>query len=74
MEPKDYVISKIEGEYAHLKDVESGEELFIAMALLPLGVDVGRNDKGNLYGGRNTVNKRRAAYEGASTIYDSFVK
>jgi hypothetical protein len=41
MEPKDYVISKIEGEYAHLKDVESGEELFIAMALLPLGVDVG---------------------------------
>ena len=41
MEPKDYVISKIEGEYAHLKDLESGEELFIAMALLPLGVDVG---------------------------------
>ena len=43
MEPKDYVISKIEGEYAHLKDVERGEELFIAMALLPLGVDVGTN-------------------------------
>jgi hypothetical protein len=41
MEPKDYVISKIEGEYAHLKDLESSEELFIAMALLPLGVDVG---------------------------------
>ena len=41
MEPKDYVISKIEGEYAHLKDLESGEELFIAMALLPPGVDVG---------------------------------
>lgn len=41
MEPKDYVVSKIEGEYAHLKDLENGEELFIAMALLPLGVDVG---------------------------------
>ena len=41
MEPKDYVISKIEGEYAHLKDLESGEELFIAMALLPMGVDIG---------------------------------
>ncbi len=41
MQPKDYVVSKIEGEYAILKDVESGEELFIAMALLPLGTDVG---------------------------------
>ena len=41
MEPKDYVITKIQGEYAYLKDEQSGEELFIAMALLPLGVDVG---------------------------------
>ena len=41
MEPKDYVVSKIEGEYATLKDIESQDELFIAMALLPLGVDVG---------------------------------
>ena len=41
MEPKDYVVKKIEGEYAHLSDIESGEELFIAMALLPLGVDEG---------------------------------
>ncbi len=41
MEPKDYVVSKIEGEYAILKDTTSGEELFIAMALLPLGTDVG---------------------------------
>lgn len=35
-----YVVSKIEGEYATLRD-EGGEELFIAMALLPLGVDIG---------------------------------
>ncbi len=43
MEAKDYVITKIEGEYAYLKrtDVESDEELFIAMALLPMGVDIG---------------------------------
>jgi len=41
MQPKDYTVSRIEGEYAYLKDVETGEELFIAMALLPLGTDVG---------------------------------
>ena len=37
----DYTIKKIEGEYATLADTASGEELFIAMALLPEGVDVG---------------------------------
>ncbi len=41
MPTKTYVISKIEGEYAILRDENSGEELFIAMALLPLGVDIG---------------------------------
>lgn len=41
MEPKDYKITEIQGEYAYLEDMESGERLFIAMALLPLGVDVG---------------------------------
>ena len=41
MEPKDYVVSRIEGEYAILADLATGEELFIAMALLPMGVDVG---------------------------------
>jgi len=41
MEPKDYVIIKIEGEYATLSDMETREELFIAMALLPPGCDVG---------------------------------
>ena len=40
METKIYKIAKIEGEYATLID-ESGDELFIAMALLPLGVDIG---------------------------------
>ena len=41
MEKRIFTVSKIEGEYAYLLDVQSGEELFIAMALLPLGTDVG---------------------------------
>lgn len=41
MEPKDYTVVRIEGEYAILKDDVTSEELFIAMALLPLGIDVG---------------------------------
>ena len=43
MEPKDYIVSKIEGEYAYLRrtDEECADELFIAIALLPPGVDVG---------------------------------
>ena len=41
MEAKNYTLIKIEGEYATLKDEDSGEELFIAMALLPPGIDVG---------------------------------
>lgn len=41
MEAAEYVVARIEGEYAYLCDKKSGEELFIAMALLPFGVDVG---------------------------------
>ena len=41
METKFYIISKIEGEYATITDEVSGEELFIAMALLPIGADLG---------------------------------
>ena len=40
MDPKDYVVKKIEGEYAVLCDVKTGDELFIALALLPMGTDV----------------------------------
>ena len=40
MEPKNYIVTKIEGEYAYLKD-EEGNEIFIAMALLPPNTDVG---------------------------------
>lgn len=41
MEPKDFEVLKIEGEYATLVPIEGGEELFIALHLLPLGTDVG---------------------------------
>ena len=41
MEPKDYILTKIEGEYAYLRDVDSDNEIFIAMALLPEGAQVG---------------------------------
>ncbi len=41
MEPRDYTVKKIEGEYATLLDLDTNEEFFIAMALLPEGVDIG---------------------------------
>ena len=41
MEPKDYILTRCEGEYAYLEDIESGNEIFIALALLPPGADVG---------------------------------
>lgn len=41
--PKDYVVSRIEGEYAYLHDLSGNcrEDLFIALALLPPGTDLG---------------------------------
>ena len=41
MEPKDYILDRIEGEYAYLRDIESDNEVFIALALLPDGADIG---------------------------------
>ena len=35
-----FTVASISGEYAILKD-DIGEELFIAVALLPAGIDVG---------------------------------
>ncbi len=41
LEDKYYKIIKIEGEYATLKRTDKEEEdLFIALALLPFGVDI----------------------------------
>ena len=43
MIPKDYTVVKIEGEYAYLReDGTNGEnDVFIALALLPMGTDIG---------------------------------
>lgn len=43
MTPKDYIVTKIEGEYAYIRELGSlnPDELFIALALLPIGVDIG---------------------------------
>lgn len=42
MEPKDYIVTRIEGEYAYLQEENADkEEIFIALFLLPMGVDVG---------------------------------
>ena len=40
---KDYVVVKIDGEYAVLQEIDKGvdSELFIALYLLPLGVNIG---------------------------------
>ena len=43
VEPKDFTVVEIEGEYAYLREVGAapGGERFIALALLPEGVDIG---------------------------------
>lgn len=44
MEPKDYILVKIEGEYAYLREINETtpeKDIYIALALLPAGVDVG---------------------------------
>ncbi len=41
MEPHDYKVTKIDGEYATLTELSTGEELFIALFLLPDGTDLG---------------------------------
>ena len=41
MEGKIFKLSKIEGEYAYLTPVDGGEDVFIALALLPLDADIG---------------------------------
>ena len=44
MEPKDYTLVKIEGEYAYLREINETnpeKDIYIALALLPAGADVG---------------------------------
>lgn len=44
MEPKDYTLVSIEGEYAYLREIGESDpkkDIYIALALLPPGVGVG---------------------------------
>lgn len=41
METRYYKVTKIEGEYATLTDIDTGDEIFIALFLLPEGTDLG---------------------------------
>ena len=44
MESKDYTLIRIEGEYAYLREIgetNPEKDIFIALALLPPGADVG---------------------------------
>lgn len=37
----EYCVKKIDGDYAHLEDVKTGDEILVAMALLPEETDEG---------------------------------
>ncbi len=41
MEPRDYKVTAISGEYATLTDINTGDELPVALFLLPNGTDFG---------------------------------
>lgn len=41
MGPKDYILTRIEGEYCYIKELDGENEIFIALALLPDGVGIG---------------------------------
>lgn len=41
LEPKDYKVIRLDGDYAVLKELKSGEEMLIARALLPDETDEG---------------------------------
>lgn len=49
METKYFRLIRIEGEYAYLKDEESGNEIYIAIALLPEGADVNSIIKSEMF-------------------------
>lgn len=41
MDTKFFRVDRIEGDYAYLKEEKTGDEVFIAMALLPEGTEEG---------------------------------
>ncbi len=41
METRYYKVTRIEGEYAYITEEQTGDEIFIALFLLPEGTDIG---------------------------------
>ena len=41
MDNKIFTLTRIEGEYAYLTPTDGGDDVFIALALLPRGADIG---------------------------------
>lgn len=41
MEAVEYLVAKIDGDYAHLLNVKTGDDLLVALALLPEETDEG---------------------------------
>ena len=49
MEAKHYILTKIDGEYAYLTNVATGDEIFIALYLLPADADIGSRIKCEMF-------------------------
>ena len=49
METKHYTLTKIDGEYAYLTNIATGDEVFIALYLLPDGADIGSKIKCEMF-------------------------
>ena len=49
METKHYILTRIDGEYAYLTNVSTGDEIFIALYLLPDGADIGSKIKCEMF-------------------------
>ena len=41
MDGKIFEITRLDGEYAYLTPIEGGDEVFVALYLLPFGSDIG---------------------------------
>ena len=49
METKYYILTRIDGEYAYLKNIKTNDEVFIALYLLPEGADIGSKIKCEMF-------------------------
>ena len=49
METKYYILTRIDGEYAYLKNIKTDDEVLIALYLLPEGADIGSKIKCEMF-------------------------